>query len=51
MIICNIIRRVVDKQFISEEDIAYLLKEKYNIEKDYECYLEDFNVSKKQVIG
>lgn len=38
----NIMKRVVDNQFIAEEDITDLLKEKYNIEKDYEWYLEDF---------
>ena len=37
----NIMKRVVDNQFIAEEDITDLLKE-YNIEKDYEWYLEDF---------
>ena len=37
----NIMKRVVDNKFITEEDITDLLKE-YNIEKDYEWYLEDF---------
>ena len=38
----NIMKRAVDNQFIAEEDITDLLKEKYNIDKYYEWYLEDF---------